>query len=674
MTGVTGRISQRMAHGTRADGAPYKSISAVTSEATCFHTDVESLTIELEQTIFKAQGIKYITFVLDSGCSSTLCGTDVHSLMLGSQPSQLRIRGFNGEQRVPGVKHGSLHMYAISADRSFAGSPVEFEVDTVNGLNHHLFSMTEAFEKQGFDLHLVHSGFSGLSKIGDDGMEIRIPVHHDPDSHQWVIHMLVAEDAAAVTRAGHSAEQELWDHIDSSAYQTDACDTDSLRELQEARVKELFIDGCCIEQDRRGFPGSTELGKLRSTAKASWDALDDDCKADLFDGFVPSETATDSTHLLQPTFFSQEAAVAEIISLGGVIGVRDGDYLETIDVDTMVTAFGALADALDSFDDHSDKPVVSADELVQAIQDSEYAIGNSRASHARERKMSSLEYHKTRGHIGYHEGCDTCRSLKANLRRAYQTVEPFKEKRPGYTWSADTITWSSRSRYGCKYTTVFRDHCSGYMRLIHSWLRSDLTGQIEKLVLELRADPLISAGKDYHIMTMLHLDPAGEWRDDNKEFMAMCKRIGLLPQWSSPDRKESLKERAVQEVERGTKAIMAGQNLPIEWWQDAADQFVQLASLFPLGRDIVSADGDAKRPKEVITDGRYSRAQCDRDLHYFVQVGTPAMVTDQNQKKASNVEHLDRTRWAIVVRMTCRYGWTLIRVLRSARGHTRRLH
>ena len=80
MTGVTGRISQRMAHGTRADGAPYKSISAVTSEATCFHTDVESLTIELEQTIFKAQGIKYITFVLDSGCSSTLCGTDVHSL------------------------------------------------------------------------------------------------------------------------------------------------------------------------------------------------------------------------------------------------------------------------------------------------------------------------------------------------------------------------------------------------------------------------------------------------------------------------------------------------------------------------------------------------------------------------------------------------------------------
>ena len=110
-----------------------------------------------------------------------------------------------------------------------------------------------------------------------------------------------------ITSAGHAAEQELWDHIDSSAYQTDACDTDrtSVRELQETRVKAMFIDGCS-EQGRLDFPGNTEVGKLRCSAEASWNAVDDDCKADLFDGWVPAETTTDLTHLLQPTFFSQD--------------------------------------------------------------------------------------------------------------------------------------------------------------------------------------------------------------------------------------------------------------------------------------------------------------------------------------------------------------------------------
>ena len=188
-------------------------------------------------------------------------------------------------------------------------------------------------------------------------------------------------------------------------------------------------------------------------------------------------------------------------------------------------------------------------------------------------------------------------------------------------------------------------------KLIHSVYRSDLCRQIETLVLELRANPLYTEGKTYKLMSILELDPAGEWRDDNKQWLEMCKRVGIIIHYSSPDNKRSLKENSVKQIEMGTKAIMVERSLPIDWWQEAADQTAELRSLLPVSDAIVNGEGDAIRPEEHLSDGRISRKECDRRLHYHVLVGTPAMVTDNNQPKGSNIDQINRVRWGIAVKM-----------------------
>ena len=64
----------------------------------------------------------------------------------------------------------------------------------------------------------------------------------------------------------------------------------------------------------------------------------------------------------------------------------------------------------------------------------------------------------------------------------------------------------------------------------------------------------------------------------------------------------------------------------------------------------MNADGDAIRPEEHLSNGRISRKECDRRLHYFVLVGTPAMVTINNTK-VSNIDQINRVRWGIAVKM-----------------------
>lgn len=79
----------------------------------------------------------------------------------------------------------------------------------------------------------------------------------------------------------------------------------------------------------------------------------------------------------------------------------------------------------------------------------------------------------------------------------------------------------------------------------------------------------------HKIMSEIRTDPAGEWREDNKVFQAMCAELGITMTYSSPDdkRNASHAEHAVGMVERGTKAIMIENNCPVQYVEYAADQF-----------------------------------------------------------------------------------------------------
>ena len=146
LTKGTGRNGQLDVSRARADSAPDKSISALAVDC---DREVTAATVDLQSVITRRGDVVYMTFVLDTGCSTTLSSTAIHRVLQDTSASTLRIRGFKGSQREPGLQHGQAFMYAMSADPSQPGAPVMFSVDTVKSINHNLYSITEAFEQQG---------------------------------------------------------------------------------------------------------------------------------------------------------------------------------------------------------------------------------------------------------------------------------------------------------------------------------------------------------------------------------------------------------------------------------------------------------------------------------------------------------------------------------------------
>ena len=220
LTEGTGRSSQSFsALRAHADSAPDKSISALAAQDYC---EVNVTSIDLQEMITQRNDVVYMTFVLDTGCSTTLSSTTIHPVLQDSTTSTIKIGGFKGSQREPGLRHGYAYMYALPTDPNKPGTPVMFSVDTVKSINHNLFSITEAFEQQGFDVHLQHQGFSGLIKIDENGNETHIPAHYDWDNHQWLLHVAIAADYDTARTAGIEAEQRIGSYIDCNGIEATA--------------------------------------------------------------------------------------------------------------------------------------------------------------------------------------------------------------------------------------------------------------------------------------------------------------------------------------------------------------------------------------------------------------------------------------------------------------------
>ena len=102
--------------------------------------------------------------------------------------------------------------------------------------------------------------------------------------------------------------------------------------------------------------------------------------------------------------------------------------------------------------------------------------------------------------------------------------------------------------------------------------------------------------------------------------------------YTSKDRKQSAAqaERAVGIKETKLKAALIQQNLPPVYWVKESREINWLLSRFPVQSMDVSVplDGDRARPLELITRGRYSRRQIDKEIYGFVSIGTPCLVHD----------------------------------------------
>ena len=505
--------------------------------------------------------------------------------------SNVQIYGFAGKQAIPADLTGTVHAFVLGIGNA-NGTPIQFSTDTVTSINHDLMSLTQWYQHEHYNLVLDHDGFSGLFKRDELGhMTDKIPVYYDSARKQWIFDMIIAADTETATRVGQSIQQALCGYT---------------------RMQPPLFDNT----------GNT-IALLVDTQQHS--------------------SRSPFTFLTMRN--GHETVYLDSSETGGVIQYgRDIGDNQFFDVEAFHSYYeDEYREPIGAFGTSNLKPTDATTAGVKA------------ALPSREKKMSALEFHQTHGHIGHADGCDICLKLRKTLRRVYKTVDPYKDQRNGYAWSMDGITWSDQSKQGNKYTVVLRERgISGFIILLHLAYKSDATERIRQLKQSLGTDPrfgLTQRTHGYRLLSEIHTDPAGEWRDDNEQFQTMCKDNGINIIYSSPDdkRNASHAENAVGVVERGTKAIMMQTSCPVEYVEYAADQFVLLHNCFPKVQDLHSSDGDAPRPMETLTSGRISRRQCDKIIHHSIPVGTPCLVTIPHIK-GSDITNIARCRWMIFIK------------------------
>lgn len=266
-------------------------------------------------------------------------------------------------------------------------------------------------------------------------------------------------------------------------------------------------------------------------------------------------------------------------------------------------------------------------------------------------KLTAKEFHEMYGHLGHDPTCDICRMVKGNMRRITKVIDPYRETRPGHTWVMDTITFNKRSDQGNKFLVVLKDIASSAYMLFPMYSRKHPEIEVAKFIDKLRQSP------EYHDLpykpvSVIKTDDAGEWGILTEAWHKTMSDRGVESIYSSPDRKEeaSYAERACGIVEVVIKSLLMQQNLPPSWWQYAADQASFLLNRFPVQSQdgAMPVDGDLMRPLQILTRGRYSARQIDRELSYFIPIGTPALVHDPDAKGSTLGP---KCRWGVAVGM-----------------------
>lgn len=264
-------------------------------------------------------------------------------------------------------------------------------------------------------------------------------------------------------------------------------------------------------------------------------------------------------------------------------------------------------------------------------------------------KLPWMKFHKTHAHLGNcDDTCAVCKMIKGAMRRIYKKTVPYKETRVGHTWTMDAITFSHRSLQGSKYLVQLRDLASGVIKTLYCYLKSDAPAHVEQWIQQIRFDPMYS-DLPYKPVSLIITDEAGEWSRRSAKWIAVKLRVTNLDvHYVTP---ETSKEAGHAEktnciLEEAIKAILMEQNLPPDHWEVAARNAEFLLNRFPNLATEVSApiDGDQALPLEILSRGKYSRRQIYRELSYFTQVGTPALVHNPRIKGSTLAP---KVRWGI---------------------------
>ena len=301
---------------------------------------------------------------------------------------------------------------------------------------------------------------------------------------------------------------------------------------------------------------------------------------------------------------------------------------------------------------------LSSSDLVQCltqvnhvrVSDEVNTGGVKRGLRSHLKKMTLREFHDAHGHLGPYGGgggceiCDRKRGNKLSHRAPDRT--PHKDSRPGYRWYLDAICWNEVSREGDRYTFCMRDACTGLFKTFNVGARSDFYEEFRQWVIEVRKSAYVQY--EYVCVSEVHTDFDGVFREDNKEFRDMVGGLGVHFSYLPPEHHEGPGERMVGVLEEATKAMLLERNLPATHWGECVKAAEFLLNRYALSEDSPSSDGDAPRPLERFTGGKYSRRRIDGELGYYLGPGTLALVHD-NRVKGSHLSA--KTRFGVACGM-----------------------
>ena len=248
-------------------------------------------------------------------------------------------------------------------------------------------------------------------------------------------------------------------------------------------------------------------------------------------------------------------------------------------------------------------------------------------------KLTAREFHERYGHIGHCENCQVCKMAKGNMRRITKKIAPHKPELRAHTFTMDMITLSHRSIKGNKYILQMRDKMSSCIYAMPLYLKSQAPDAIKQWILTNRQQ---SHFKDmgYEFCEILITDEPSEWSERSTKWQEIKNSVDSFDMQYvdvSTSKEAGHAERTNRTLEETLKAIMMQQNLPEDHWEAAMREAIFLLNRFPnttttSNLTVGCTDGDRPRPLEVITGSRYTRRQIDRELSYFVSIGTPALV------------------------------------------------
>ena len=546
---------------------------------------------------------KVQSIMIDTGCNITITpeGTTLYNGVKADHIT-IGVANSDNESDMKGKRTGTMYCDVINLAGTREGDddliPWEMEMTTVSGpLRRALLSIDDLHVKHGYELFLrqPENGPSELTNRFSGG-NVTIPVRYDAvNSGWWIDYIPKTQKRTEETKVAYAAR----------------------RQMQNTLLNDVF-------GDKQNATKPTNYARLQHNvynATMAGEIHKRCCAGDAVKEVISSEQvlvreSTDVQPTRERTNWETEQNAPKVVKR---VGVRKMKHRP-----------GIMAQ-------------VEGEREIRGVKQ-DLRRGKN--------KMSYPQFHSDHGHVGAMDGCKLCRMIKGTMRRIHTVIDTYRPRLPGYAWSMDMITFSDRSAEKHKYCITMKCRSTGFYKLIPLVHKSDATAKVAEFIRELRYDKL-NQRYDYDMVTRIKTDRDGAWDHDNAEWQkAICKELQVTMEYISPDRHEEngQAEKACRVVECTIRSLLMQNSLSPKWWTKASyDAEFLLNRLPPASADFaISTDGDQPRPIETFTDGTYSRRQCNRELTYYVPVGTPCLVHDTN---ALGSALAPKVRWGIAAGM-----------------------